>query len=229
VSTLFLIRHGQASFGAERYDVLSEIGARQGRRLGEHLAAAGVALDGLYAGPRERHKDTARALSEAALSGGLRLPEVELLEEFDEYPFDELLTKLPGEVLASIDEAIRARLGDGRRRFQALFEDVMERWRRGEIPASEGFSAFVARVSRGLDRVREAQGRGKRVAVVTSAGPISIAMKLALALDDAVALRLGFVLANASVTELRYREGELALVAFNATGHLLPRDLLTYR
>ena len=39
---LLLVRHGQASFGAEDYDVLSETGWEQGRRLGAHLVRAGV-------------------------------------------------------------------------------------------------------------------------------------------------------------------------------------------
>ena len=38
---LLLVRHGQASFGADDYDVLSPTGWEQGRRLGAHLAAAG--------------------------------------------------------------------------------------------------------------------------------------------------------------------------------------------
>ncbi|MEC8667907.1 MAG: histidine phosphatase family protein, partial [Pseudomonadota bacterium] len=32
--TLYLIRHGQASFGADDYDVLSPIGHEQARALG---------------------------------------------------------------------------------------------------------------------------------------------------------------------------------------------------
>ena len=45
VGNLYLIRHGQASFGADDYDVLSPVGVRQSQALGEHLAQLGVRLD----------------------------------------------------------------------------------------------------------------------------------------------------------------------------------------
>ena len=45
MGTLYLVRHGQASFGAEDYDQLSELGARQSERLGQYLADKGLALD----------------------------------------------------------------------------------------------------------------------------------------------------------------------------------------
>ena len=37
MGTLYLVRHGQASFGADDYDQLSELGQRQSRRLGQYL------------------------------------------------------------------------------------------------------------------------------------------------------------------------------------------------
>ena len=55
MSTLYLIRHGQASFGAEDYDVLSALGAEQARALGAYFAARRWPVDALYVGPRARH------------------------------------------------------------------------------------------------------------------------------------------------------------------------------
>jgi len=39
VGQIYLVRHGQASFGAEDYDELSDLGARQSRLLGGWLAS----------------------------------------------------------------------------------------------------------------------------------------------------------------------------------------------
>ena len=39
---VLLVRHGQAAFGTDHYDRLSERGRQQARWLGEHLAALGV-------------------------------------------------------------------------------------------------------------------------------------------------------------------------------------------
>ena len=42
MAELVLIRHGQASFGADDYDKLSDMGWRQSRWLGEYFAERGV-------------------------------------------------------------------------------------------------------------------------------------------------------------------------------------------
>ena len=63
---LLLVRHGQASFGAEDYDVLSETGWEQGRRLGARLARAGVRPTVLLRGAMHRHRETLEAMCDAA-------------------------------------------------------------------------------------------------------------------------------------------------------------------
>ena len=45
MSQVLLVRHGQASWGSDDYDVLSDLGERQSRMLGEALAARGVVPD----------------------------------------------------------------------------------------------------------------------------------------------------------------------------------------
>ena len=42
---LYLIRHGQASFGAEDYDQLSDLGMRQSQHVGEYFSAQGIQPD----------------------------------------------------------------------------------------------------------------------------------------------------------------------------------------
>ena len=49
MGTLYLVRHGQASFGADDYDQLSELGHKQSVRLGEYFAHKGIHFDGLIA------------------------------------------------------------------------------------------------------------------------------------------------------------------------------------
>jgi len=56
---LYMIRHGQASFGSANYDLFSETGVLQSRILAEYLLAVGLAPDALYSGAMERQKDTA--------------------------------------------------------------------------------------------------------------------------------------------------------------------------
>ncbi len=230
MSSLYLIRHGQASFGAADYDVLSETGIAQSRRLGQHLGERRFALDAVYVGPRVRHRDTARHLRDAAEEAGHPLPEPIELAELDEYPAFELLRHwMP--ILTEDDPQMAAILASGGDRVGRAFEHIIGKWVRGELDTGhlESFAAFVDRVERGLDIIMRDQGRGKRVAVVSSGGPISVTMRRSLSLADDTMLRVAAVLANASVSEFRYRDARLNLVTFNGTAHLDEAELVTYR
>ena len=61
VGQLLLVRHGQASWGSEDYDVLSETGWEQSRLLGKALAARGIVPDVAVQGGMRRHRETAEA------------------------------------------------------------------------------------------------------------------------------------------------------------------------
>ncbi|HBD39143.1 MAG TPA: histidine phosphatase family protein, partial [Cupriavidus sp.] len=50
MATLFLVRHGQASFGAANYDCLSDTGRQQSRWLGEYFRDRGVQFRRVVAG-----------------------------------------------------------------------------------------------------------------------------------------------------------------------------------
>src|SRR4051812_28359591 len=66
MGVVLLVRHGQASFGAEEYDVLSPAGWEQGRLLGEWLGARGVVPKAVVQGGMRRHRETGEAMSKAA-------------------------------------------------------------------------------------------------------------------------------------------------------------------
>ena len=82
---LYLIRHGQASFGEENYDRLSPCGIRQAKILGRHMAGVLGGVDAIYSGTLDRQVNTARELRDA--SGDLRepAPDIIRMDVFDEY------------------------------------------------------------------------------------------------------------------------------------------------
>lgn len=237
---LLLIRHGQASLGASDYDVLSPLGAQQAEALGRHLADLHGPPHALYTGPHRRQRDTAAHLAGAARARGALLPAPIELPEFGEYPALALMREALPELcaadpeLAALADAWRAQPPGGeehRRAFERCFQAAMRRWHEGQVrhPAIEPFAAFIARVERGLQRVTEGLPRGATVLVVTSAGPVGAAFRLALRLPTWDALSHSFVVHNASLTELAFRPGELQLRSFNALPHLTRRDLITLR
>src|SRR5215212_5206975 len=66
MSVVLLVRHGQASWGAEDYDELSPLGEQQSRVLGAALAARGVRPDVVLRGAMKRHRQTAEATAAGA-------------------------------------------------------------------------------------------------------------------------------------------------------------------
>jgi broad specificity phosphatase PhoE len=230
LSSLLLVRHGQASLGADDYDVLSARGAEQSRALGRHLATA-ARIDAVYSGPRRRHLDTARHLREAAAEAGAALPEPAVIAELDEFPAIEMLRLwLPKLAAEEPELAAAIRSGDAGRAALVAFDRVTRAWATGalEVGELESFVAFAARVDRGLDQVMSREGRGRRVLVVTSGGPISIAVKGCLALGEESTLKVALALANGSTTEIKWRAGETTLFGYNHI-HYLPPQLVTYR
>lgn len=48
MAELYLVRHGQASFGTENYDRLSALGEQQGVWLGEYFARQDIVFDRVF-------------------------------------------------------------------------------------------------------------------------------------------------------------------------------------
>ena len=132
MSTLVVVRHGQASFFEDHYDRLSAIGRRQSRLLGEYWAERGITFDEVYTGPRERQIDTAMEVGEAFRGAGLAWPEPVVLPELDEYQAEAVLKQaLPG-LLEEHAESARCmprsrRPSDATRSSRSLFSGVSMR------------------------------------------------------------------------------------------------------
>ncbi len=228
MATLFLIRHGQASYGETDYDRLSTRGRDQAAALGRYLGAA--RLTALYAGPLVRQRQTAEAAAAAAAAAGLALPEAQTVPELAEYPAFEMLKHMVPRLVAEDPRFAALETAPSPRLLDEAFQAVLARWSRDEWAAEglERAADFVARVRGGLDRILRAAGSGARLACVTSAGPIGVAVGLAfgIAAEERM-VRASVVIRNASITELRFRSrdfdwrpDQLSLVTFNVTSHL---------
>lgn len=224
MSTLLVVRHGQASFGSADYDQLSPLGETQSERLGKYLAERKVQVDALYTGPARRHRQTAEAMHRGAAAAGLGLPEARLDTGLAEFPAFKLFAQ---HQKSSLHEAVGT---EGKSGAGKSFERICEAWMHGSIDTDELESAvqFEARVTAAVSAICRGEGRGKTVVLVTSGGPTMMAMKCALGLDAARACALLWVIANSSLTEFRYREDQTSLVAFNRIAHL-EDEHLTYR
>ena len=64
MGTLYLVRHGQASFGADDYDVLSPLGHQQSVRLGEYFKYKGISFEAALTGTLNRQIQTFAGICE---------------------------------------------------------------------------------------------------------------------------------------------------------------------
>jgi broad specificity phosphatase PhoE len=220
VSVVLLVRHGQASFEAADYDVLSAHGEEQSRLLGASLASRGVRPDLVLSGSMKRHRQTASAAVEAA---GW---DVTVVEEaaWDEYDH---LSTLNGEVVMEDLEGVS---------FEERVHRVeasIARWASGEHDDDyrESFPAFRERVTGAMERLVDELDAKQTVVVFTSGGPISwLAASLSGGAIDAWP-RLSKVVVNSGVTKVLAGRRGTKLISFNEHSHLETADaaLITYR
>jgi broad specificity phosphatase PhoE len=220
MSQVLLVRHGQASWGAADYDVLSELGARQSRVLGRALADRGVKPDLVVRGGMRRHRETADNL----LAGAGWSCDVAEDHGWDEFDHQQMLELHPAGV-GEGEELTRAE-------FQRWFEEATLRWTGGEHADDydESFADFGARVDAALRRTVEGLGAGSTALVLTSGGPVSWVAASLLAGGAHVWTQLNPVVVNASVTKVVVGRRGTTLVSFNDHSHLEAEPgLLSYR
>jgi broad specificity phosphatase PhoE len=236
MSTLLLVRHGQASFLGDDYDQLSPIGAEQARALGHSWADLGLEFDQVYVGPLQRHRQTHEATAEAYRSHGLALPEPIAMPELDEHHglwvMERLLPQLAEQDVTVRDLMERRQGGerDAQRQYLKLFQQITRQWARGEIdmPEAETWPAFRQRVQDGLRRIMHNDSGGKTVVAFTSGGTMAVAMGWSLNLSDEQIIELSWIIRNAACSEFLFSGRRFSLSVFNATPHLIRPELLTY-
>ncbi len=239
MAVVYLIRHGQASFGSKDYDRLSELGTRQASLLGAQLQRNGLRLDALISGALQRQQDTAAGIG-AAL--GARAPELTVDQAFNEYDHASVIRAYLPRFMAEVGsprgldatEVLR-----DYKLFDLAFRFMIKCWMDNAPHQREGLEdwrEFCSRVSAGLAEALRAHGPKARIAVVTSGGTIAAALRVVLGLSNRRTLSLNWSIYNASVTELYYgrstRHEDALLLGFNNIAHLEldgGRELITFR
>ncbi len=232
---LYVIRHAQASFGQDDYDRLSELGFRQARLLEAFFNRIGTRFQAIYSGSLKRQVATAEPLR-SCFRPDVPHQELSILPEFNEYDSSAVIrTQLPHLIREdpSLEQDLPRLLAD-RRAFQRILDRSLSRWMSApeESEGLETWPAFNRRVREGIARILSESGSGKTVALVTSGGPLSAILKMALSLSDRETIQLSWQVRNASVSTFKYNRDRLTLSSFNNVAHLeMNREpaLLTYR
>ncbi|HEY8025597.1 MAG TPA: histidine phosphatase family protein [Burkholderiaceae bacterium] len=203
---IYLVRHGQASFGTANYDQLSSLGAEQGRLLGVWFAECGHSFDHVVTGALHRHRQTADSFLDAMGA----MPSRTVDPGFNEYDHEEILIRHRPDF--ADPEAVKRFLVEhenGKKAFQKIFEDAMARWMSGEHDADygESWAAFRARCVAALSRLVDGAGASQRIVVFTSGGTISTLCQHVLGMSDRQTFQLNWSLVNSAVTKFLFQAG----------------------
>jgi broad specificity phosphatase PhoE len=233
---IYLVRHGQASFGAQDYDQLSDLGAEQARLLGGWFAAGGISFNRVVTGSLRRHRQTAEACLAALPTAQQPNAEWELEAGFDEYDHEDVLQRSRPEFAE--EGALRrlaARSDRPQQAFQQLFDQAMLRWMGGEHDGDyrESWPAFRGRCVGALSRLTETADSTGSTVVFTSGGTIATICQHLLAFPDRQVAALTWTLVNSSATKLLHRPGRVTLSTLNSHAHLehsgRAQQTITYR
>jgi len=210
MGTLYLVRHGQASFGAADYDNLSELGQRQSLRLGEYFAAKGLQFDAVLTGTLKRHAQTWAGIAQGS---GLNLEPLQW-PGLNEYDSEAVIKTIHATPLEKPDTP------ELYRHHFRLLRDGLTQWMNGVVSPQgmPSYDDFVHGVSSALEHVRK--HHTGNVLIVSSGGPISTAVGHVLGTSPETTIELNLRIRNSAVTEFAFTPKRHVLLTFNTLPHL---------
>ena len=224
MGNLYLVRHGQASFGAADYDNLSELGRKQAVRLGEYFREKGQSFDAVFTGTLRRHGQTWAGIAEGLQSTKpVHVIERPGLNEYD-----------PAAIIRAIhpEPLVHPTTPEGIRNHFRLLRDGLAAWMHGKS-APQGMASypdFLAGVTTALDEIRN-EHFGKNVIIASSGGPISTAVGHILGASHDGTIDLNLRIRNSSISEIVFTPRRHSLVTYNTLPHLDGKayaDWITY-
>ena len=235
MATIYLIRHGQASFGSDDYDKLSPLGGRQADAAGQYLARAGIALDAAYSGDLSRQVETCERVL-AAQAGAISH---RINPAFNELNNDEQIRHL-APVLVQSDKELAMLLERGlssSKDYQKVIRAVFNHWVSQDCSDHDiqSWQDYSSKAVAALRDVMREQGGGKTVAIFTSGGTIATLVAHVLGLPPEKVYAFYEPIFNCSVTQLLYSGENVSLSYFNDRSFLQlmsveqGENLVTYR
>jgi broad specificity phosphatase PhoE len=222
MGTIYLVRHGQASFGADDYDQLSDLGRRQSVQLGRYWAQRGFKPDAVITGSLKRHGQTWAGIAEGA---GVDLSPLVWpgLNEYDSHAVIQAVHPNP---------LPRPDTPELYKQHFRLLRDGLALWMAGTITphGMPSYEDFVHGITQALDHVRT-HHQGQNVVIVSSGGPISTIVGQILGTSPETTIELNMRIRNSAVCELQFNPKRHTLLTYNTLPHLddpALKDWITY-
>lgn len=232
MASIYLIRHGQASFGAENYDELSDLGIEQAKLIGPALAQKMSVPDLVVMGSMYRHKQTAQNALAGFPDNNPETLENACWNEYDHQAvlgaFDERF-KTPSGL-----KAVLAKQENPQLVFLKIFNDAILRWMSGDFDQDypESWIDFKTRLQNGLRELVERSKTKRNILVFTSGGPISYLAQSLLGVPEEKLMQMNWTLVNAGITKLVTSSNGLFVATLNEHTSFEKQDfkhLITYK
>ena len=235
MANLLIVRHGQASFGAENYDQLSPLGQRQADLTGEFLREMGTRFSAAYSGDLSRQRETGQRV----LDQLEQAPELIIDSRFNEVQTDEQI-----EVMMPLLVERDARFADlvaamdtDTKSFQKIIETVFNYWVSPECDVSgiQSWKDYHGGVVSAFEGAMASAASGTDTAIFTSGGTIATIVGHVLKLTSDRVYEFYEPVFNCSITRIIFNSRKCSLSTFNDVGHLhlmsaqLNERLVTYR
>lgn len=218
MGAIYLVRHGQASFGAPDYDALSPRGFEQSTVVGAELLRRAVSFTQVRSGTLARQRDTAATALKVL---GTDVPVIED-PRWNEYDHVDIARHHAG---GAPQEDSRS--------YQGVLDAALTAWTAAGAsgPCAETWPAFRSRCRDALADLVASLGKGEHAVVFTSGGVIATVCGLLLGTPETGLLKLNRVTVNGGITKLVSGRGGVTLLSFNEHPHFEAdaASLLTYR
>lgn len=210
MGTLYLVRHGQASFGADDYDVLSSMGQQQSERLGEYFKYKGIVFDAALTGTLNRQIQTFAGICRGM---GMNL-EASKRSGLNEYDAEAVIAAIHTHKLEKPTSP------EMYRNHFRLLKDGLAQWMAGVVSprGMPSYTDFVAGITGVLDHIKTSYSGN--VLIVSSGGPIATAVGHVLGTSPESTIDLNLRIRNCSVTEFAFTPKRHMLVTYNTLPHL---------
>lgn len=230
-----LIRHGQASFGAPNYDLLSGIGRLQAAAVGDFFNTCSTPIERIVHGEMLRQSETAQII---ATTIGISQP-LEKNPALNEFDSDNLIKHYLPKVIQSLRE--QGQMIEDEDWFQTeeifiqVYHALINRWQLDHNCPFESWKMFAARVQLFTASLAELADPNHHLVLVTSGGLISIVLQQIWGLEDNTFSEINLSINNASLSEIKIeldhseaKNYKIRLLSFNNISPLLLKKDKSY-
>jgi broad specificity phosphatase PhoE len=202
MTSIYLIRHGQASFGKAEYDCLSELGEQQAMHLGASFNTRLKGFDKVVRGGMQRHQQTADGCLSAM---GQKHMEPQVDAAWNEYDHQDILSQFDSELATPQGvKTYMSRQDNPHKALKQVIGQAFNRWIGSQHNDDyfESWPAYQARIKTALANLVSDLDGQKRIAVFSSGGPIALLSQAILGVPAENLMTLNWTLVNCGITKL---------------------------